>query len=1128
MTHRLIFAVVILVSIAYVALALSGVQELPKAAMGASGDSANSTATPKDATDLYPFFKGTLSVIDHFNVIGYDSWNGGVMVPTDFVIGTTTYSIKYLARTHDSELHFGIHPSLPPDIVLSIDGTEYDSVDAEESYSAVPLYIWSNVRLNWTDGHSAKVILSSGNLPSNTPASGSVSIAGTSTVGEELTADGSGVVDANGLDTATFSYQWLRVDGDNETVIDNGTTTTYTLASADVGKAIKVRVSFTDDAGHQESLTSAATASVATRSNNPATGAPTISGTAQVGQTLTVDTSAIADTDGLGMAVFTYQWIRSEPSTDTDIADATTTSYTLASADVGKAIKVRVSFTDDAGHQESLTSAATASVATRPNNPATGAPTTSGTAQVGQTLTVDTSAIADTDGLGMAVFTYQWIRSESSTDTDIADATTTSYTLASADVGKAIKVRVSFTDDAGHQESLTSAATASVATRPNNPATGAPTTSGTAQVGQTLTVDTSAIADTDGLGMAVFTYQWIRSESSTDTDIADATTTSYTLASADVGKAIKVRVSFTDDAGHQESLTSTPTPLVVATVTNTPLAPISVEVSTSASKELVVSWEANPNGQLPTGYKVQWKSGSEDYDASSDSARQIVLTGADSLAYVITELINGTEYTIRVIAINGYGAGPASTETTGAPEAPNFVVIFVDDLGYDDVSFNGATQIQTTNLADLAEEGTVFESGYVTAPVCSPSRAGLLTGRYGSRFGVEGNIAYSPFDDSLGLPVEETLISEYLQAAGYRTGIVGKWHLGAASKFGPLRRGFDYFYGMISGGHDYWNIDASQLNNDYLAPLIENKDTASFDGYLTDALTDKAIDFINGSGDQPFFLYLPYNAPHSPYQAPDNLQQEYMQVSNKNSRAYMAMVHSIDLNIGRLVQALEDSGKRDNTVIFFLSDNGGPLAGPADNGNLREGKGTLYEGGIRVPFLASWPARWPQGDTYPGMVISLDISATVLALAKAVVTDSARPIDGVNLDPYLRGEDNTAPHEALFWRKSWPTEARTFVVRSGEMKLIQVADNTPQLYNLAADIGETDNLYGDERETAAKLAALWNEWNTDNLKGSLIFSIGDYKDKRKNWFKQHASMRRVWAESQTDQTIAIPDPISDD
>ena len=286
-----------------------------------------------------------------------------------------------------------------------------------------------------------------------------------------------------------------------------------------------MQVSFTDDADNEESLTSAATDAVAAAPtpNSPATGAPTISGTAQVGETLTANTSGIADTDGLTNVAYSYQWVRNDGTSDTDIADATASTYTLVAANEGKTIKVKASFTDDASHAESVTSVATTTVAARPNSAATGVPTISGTAQVGEALTVSTSGIADTDGLSTATFSYQWLRNDGTSDTDIADAAASTYTLVAADEGKTIKVKVSFTDDASHAESVTSVATTTVAARPNSAATGVPTISGTAQVGETLTVSTSGIADTDGLNHATFNYQWIAGGS----DIAGATGSSY-------------------------------------------------------------------------------------------------------------------------------------------------------------------------------------------------------------------------------------------------------------------------------------------------------------------------------------------------------------------------------------------------------------------------------------------------------------------------------------------------------------------------------------------------------------------------------------------------------------------------
>ena len=502
----------------------------------------------------------------------------------------------------------------------------------------------------------------------NIPATGAPTISGTVRVGETLTADTTGIADSDGLDNATYTYQWIANEGTSDTDIQEATGATYTLVSGDEGKAIKLKVSFTDDAGNEESLTSAPTTTVAARPNTPATGAPTITGTAQVGETLTADTSGIADADGLDNPAYTYQWVRNDGTTDADIQDATGSAYTLVSGDAGKAVKVKVNFTDDAGNDETLTSAPTTTVAARPNTPATGAPAISGTARVGETLTVDTLGITDEDGLDNATYTYQWIANDGTSDTDIQDATGATYTLVSGDEGKAIKVRVSFTDDAGNEESLTSTPvdpdrpyglTAAVSdgavvltwkppvgqsymydyqilrNRPelgeakplvhveytetdettytdtdvepgvlyvyrvkavvdvfgrlgeasepveirtaeptpgeNSPATGAPTIGGTAQVGQTLTAGTSGIADGDGLDNVSFSYRWVAD----DADIAGATGSSYTLTGSDEGRAIKVRVSFTDDAGNEETLTSAATravaPPLTAQLLDTPL-----------------------------------------------------------------------------------------------------------------------------------------------------------------------------------------------------------------------------------------------------------------------------------------------------------------------------------------------------------------------------------------------------------------------------------------------------------------------------------------------------------------------------------------------------------------------------
>ena len=382
----------------------------------------------------------------------------------------------------------------------------------------------------------------------NTPATGVPTISGTVQVDETLTADASGIDDADGLTNVSYSYQWLADDAD----IQDATGSTYTLTDDDVGKAISVRATFTDNAGNEESLTSEATAEVEARPNSPATGAPTISGTVRAGETLTADTSGITDADGLTNVSYSYQWL----AEDADIAGETASTYTLSDDDVGKAISVRATFTDNAGNEESLTSEATAEVTARPNSPATGAPAISGTAQVGETLTADTSGITDADGLTNVSYSYQWLAD----DADIQDATGSTYTLTDDDVGKVIKVKATFTDNAGNEESLTSEATAEVEARPNSPATGVPTISGTVQVDETLTADTSGITDADGLTNVAFSYQWLAD----DADIQDSTGSTYTLTDDDVGKAISVRATFTDNAGNEESLTSEATAEVEA------------------------------------------------------------------------------------------------------------------------------------------------------------------------------------------------------------------------------------------------------------------------------------------------------------------------------------------------------------------------------------------------------------------------------------------------------------------------------------------------------------------------------------------------------------------------------------
>ena len=512
----------------------------------------------------------------------------------------------------------------------------------------------------------------------NTPATGAPTITGTPQVGERLTAATTTIMDGDGLNNVSYTYQWIRVDGGTETDISPATASTYTLVGDDQGKTIKVKVSFTDDANNSETLTSVATAVVSAAANTPATGAPTITGTPQVGERLTAATTTIMDGDGLNNVSYTYQWIRvATDNTETDIGSATASTYTLVTDDQGKTIKVKVSFTDDANNSETLTSVATAVVSAAANTPATGAPTITGTPQVGERLTAATTTIMDGDGLNNVSYTYQWIRvATDNTETDIASATASTYTLVTDDQGKTIKVKVSFTDDANNSETLTSVATAVVSAAANTPATGAPTITGTPQVGERLTAATTTIMDGDGLNNVSYTYQWIRvATDNTETDIASATASTYTLVTDDQGKTIKVKVSFTDDANNSETLTSVAT-AVVSAAANTPATGAPTITGTPQVGERLTAATTtimDGDGLNNVSYTYQWirvATDNTETDIASATASTYTLVTDDQgktikVKVSFTDDANNSE-TLTSVATAVVSAA-ANTPATGAP-----------------------------------------------------------------------------------------------------------------------------------------------------------------------------------------------------------------------------------------------------------------------------------------------------------------------------------------------------------------------------------------------------------------------------------------------------------------------------
>ena len=348
---------------------------------------------------------------------------------------------------------------------------------------------------------------------------------------------------------------------------------------------------------------------------------------------------------------------------------------------------------------------------------------------------------------------------------------------------------------------------------------------------------------------------------------------------------------------------------------------------------------------------------------------------------------------------------------------PNFVLIVADDLGFGDLSLNGSSQIPTPNIDRLAKDGVNFLQGYVSSSVSSPSRAGFLTGRNQVSFGHDNNIGGSQpgFDaEYLGLPLTEITIADRLKEHGYVNGLIGKWHLGDAPQFHPLKRGFDEFWGYLGGGHDYFNDKPNGTG--YHSSIECNYKTPQSLTYITDDKGDECIDFIKRHKEEPFFLFASFNAPHTPMQATEADLKLFAHIKNEKRRTYCAMVHRLDLNVGRILETLESEGLDENTLVVFISDNGGPVDQNSSlNAPYRGQKGALLEGGIHVPFIMKWSGRIPAGIEYPHPVTSLDFAPTFLGEATGLEQDSIE-FDGVNLIPYIIGENNSKPHESIKWR----------------------------------------------------------------------------------------------------------------
>ena len=410
----------------------------------------------------------------------------------------------------------------------------------------------------------------------------------------------------------------------------------------------------------------------------------------------------------------------------------------------------------------------------------------------------------------------------------------------------------------------------------------------------------------------------------------------------------------------------------------------------------------------------------------------------------------------------------SSRACVGGVEArkPNVLVILSDDVGWAEYGFQGGKDVPTPNIDSIARNGVRFTQGYVSGPYCSPTRAGLMTGRYQTRFGHENNRVPAVS----GLPLKETTIADRLRARGYATCAIGKWHLGVKPEFRPTRRGFDEFFGTLANTpyyHPTQFVD-SRVSDD-VRPV---KDDAF---YTTEQYAERAVDWLEKNKAKPWFLYLPFNAQHAPLQAPTKYLDRFPDLEGTR-KVFAACMSAMDDAVGRVLAKVRETGQEENTLIVFTSDNGGPTRQTtSSNGPLHGFKATTWEGGVRVPFCMQWKGTFPAGKTYEPPIIQLDVLPTALAAAGAEI-DPSWKLDGVDLKPYLTGARTGKPHETLYWRfgDQW-------AVRHGDWKLLvgRGGSGKPELYNLTEDIGENTDLAARSPEKLKELQTVYDTWNAE-------------------------------------------------
>ncbi|KPK85300.1 MAG: hypothetical protein AMS27_07655 [Bacteroides sp. SM23_62_1] len=472
----------------------------------------------------------------------------------------------------------------------------------------------------------------------------------------------------------------------------------------------------------------------------------------------------------------------------------------------------------------------------------------------------------------------------------------------------------------------------------------------------------------------------------------------------------------------------------------------------------------------------------------------------------------------------------------GYPQGPNIIIILADDLGKNDISLYDNKGVETPNINQLAREGIVFTEAYATSAVCNPSRAGLLTGRYQQRFGNERQIMgryarnnfehfifknfintypmylrdpwYSPPEDEIkkqGLPESEVSLFELMHAAGYTTGCIGKWHLGYNEPFLPHNKSIDEFYGF----YEAFSLYAPENNRNIVnyehtifqekhirrqgrkgpCAIVHNGKIVEEEKYLTTKLAEEACRFIRENEGHPFLLYVPFNAPHTPFQALKEYYDMFPDVTDKNKRVYYAMIAALDDAVGEIMKQVKESGIEENTLIFFTSDNGGATyTGATDNGDLKGGKITHFEGGLNVPFIMKWKGTLTPGGQYHEPVTLMDIFTTTFSSCNIPPPQNI-PLDGVDLVPYIYGQRTQLPHEYLFWRTDFNK-----TVRNGKWKLVvNSRDDFLELYDLEADKQEKCDLKDEYPEIVTHLLTKLADWET-GIKPPLWPAVMEYEE----------------------------------